>query len=70
MVTDVRVVFCSVLLTGQDVQDGMVVGKVRLVGAVHLVDQFDSQCGKVGQVVGMLASSSQDDILAEMEIVS
>ena len=26
------------LLTGHDVLDGMVVGKVRLVGAVHLVD--------------------------------
>ena len=47
MVTVVRVVFCS----GS-------VGKVRLVGAVLVL----VECGKVGQVVGMLASSSQDDI--------
>ena len=40
--------------------DGKVVGKVRLVGAVYLVDWLDGQCG---QVVGMLESSSQDDIL-------
>ena len=38
------------------------VGKVRLVGAVYLVDWLDGQYGQVGQVVGMLESSSQDDI--------
>ena len=38
------------------------VGKVRLVGAVYLVDRLDGQCGQVGQVVGMLESSSQGDI--------
>ena len=38
------------------------VGKVRLVGAVLvLVDWLDGQCGQVGQVVGMLDSSGQDD---------
>ena len=37
----------------------MVVGKVRLVGAAYLVVWLDGQCG---QVVGMLESSSQDDI--------
>ena len=31
-------------------------------GAVYLVDWLDGQCGQVGQVVGMLESSSQDDI--------
>ena len=36
--------------------------KVRLVGAVYLDDWLDGQCGQVGQVVGMLESSSQDDI--------
>ena len=38
------------------------VGKVRLVGEVYLVGWLDDQCGHVGQVVGMLESSSQDDI--------
>ena len=38
------------------------VGKVRLVGAAYLVVWLDGQCGQVGQVVGILASSSQDDI--------
>ena len=33
--------------------------KVRLVGAVYLDDWLDGQCG---QVVGMLESSSQDDV--------
>ena len=50
------------LVTGQDVWGGKVVGKVRLVGAVHLVDWLDGKCGQVGQVVGMLASSSQNDL--------
>ena len=50
------------LVTGQYILDGKVVGKVRLVGAVYLVDWLDGQCGQVGQVVGMLESSSQDDI--------
>ena len=50
------------LLAGKDVLGGMVVRKVRLVGTVHLVDSLDGQCCKVGQVVGMLASSSEDDI--------
>ena len=45
------------LVTGQYILDGKVVGKVRLVGAVYLVDWLD-----VGPVVGMLESSSQDDI--------
>ena len=39
------------------------VGKVRLVGAVYLVVWLDGQCGQVGQVVGMLESSIQDDII-------
>ena len=42
----------------------MVVGKVRLVGAVYLVDWLD-----VGPVVEMLETSSQDDILDRLEIV-
>ena len=46
------------LVTGQYILDGKVVGKVRLVGAVYLVDWLDGQCGQVGQVVGMLESSS------------
>ena len=50
------------MVTGQYILDGKVVGKVRLVGAVYLVDWLDGQCGQVGQVVGMLESSSQDDI--------
>ena len=50
------------LVTGQYILDGKVVGKVRLVGAVYLVDWLDGQCGQVGQVVGMLDSSGQDDI--------
>ena len=50
------------LVTGQYILDGKVVGKVRLVGAVYLVVWLDGQCGQVGQVVGVLESSSQDDI--------
>ena len=50
------------LVTGQYILDGEVVGKVRLLGAVYLVDWLDGQCGQVGQVVGMLESSGQDDI--------
>ena len=50
------------LVNVQYILDGKVVGKVRLVGAVYLVDWLDGQCGQVGQVVGMLDSSSQDDI--------
>ena len=46
-------------VTGQYILDGKVVEKVRLVGAVYLADWLDGQCG---QVVGMLESSSQDDI--------
>ena len=46
------------LVTGQYILDGKVVRKVRLVGAVYLVDWLDGQCGQVGQVVGMLESSS------------
>ena len=42
---------------GQYILDGKVVRKLRLVGAVYLVDWLD-----VGPVVGMLESSSQDDI--------
>ena len=49
------------LFTGQYFLDGMVVGKVRLVWAVYLVDWLDGQCGQVGQVVGKL-ESSQDDL--------
>ena len=37
-------------------------GKLGWLGAVYLVDWLDGQCGQVGQVVGMLESSSQDDI--------
>ena len=59
MVTVVRVVFYSGSADGQYVLDGKVVEKVRLVGAVYLVDWLEGQCG---QVVGILASSSQDDI--------
>ena len=60
MVTVVRFVLLRVgsLLTGQYV----LVRKVRLVGVVYLVDWLDVQCGQVGQVVGMLESSSQDDM--------
>ena len=60
MVTVVRFVLLRVgsLLTGQYV----LVRKVRLVGAVYLVDWLDVQCGQVGQVVAMLESSSQDDM--------
>ena len=50
------------LVTGQFVLGGKVVGKVRLVGAAYLVVWLDGQCGQVGQVVGMLELSSQDDI--------
>ena len=45
------------LVTGQYILDGKVASKVRLVGAVYLVDWLD-----VGPVVGMLETSSQDDI--------
>ena len=65
IVTVVRVVFYSGSAGWPLVSiflDGKVVGKVRLVGAVYLVDWLDGQCGQVGQVVGMLESSSQDDI--------
>ena len=55
------------LVTGQYILDGKVVGKVRLVGAVYLVDWLDGQCGQVGQVVGMLESSGQDDISNRIE---
>ena len=50
------------LVTGQYILGGKVFGKVRLVGAVYLADRLDGQCGQVGQVVGMVESSSQDDI--------
>ena len=43
------------------------VRKVRLVGAVYLVVWLDGQCGQVGQVVGMLESSGQDDISNTIE---
>ena len=52
----------SRLVTDQYYLGGKVVEKVRLVGAVYLVDWLDGQYGQVGQVVGMLESSSQDDI--------
>ena len=45
------------LVTDQYYLGGKVVEKVRLVGAVYLVDWLD-----VGPVVGMLETSSQDDI--------
>ena len=45
------------MVTGQYILDGKVVRKLRLVGAVYLVDWLD-----VGPAVGMLESSSQDDI--------
>ena len=45
------------LVTGQYILDGKVVRKVRLVGAVYLVDWLD-----VGPVIGILELSSQDDI--------
>ena len=44
------------LVTGQYILDGKVVRKLRLVGAVYLVDLLD-----VGPVVGILELSSQDD---------
>ena len=66
IVTVVRVVFYSGKagwsLLSQYVLGGKVVEKVRLVGAVYLIDWLEGQCGQVGQVVGILASSSQDDI--------
>ena len=46
------------MATGQYILDGKVVGKVRLIGAVYLLDWLDGQCGQVGQVVGMMESSS------------
>ena len=45
------------LVTGQYILDGKVARKVRLVGAVYLVDWLD-----VGPVVEMLETRSQDDI--------
>ena len=45
------------LVTDQYYLGGKVVEKVRLVGAVYLVDWLD-----VGPVVEMLETSSQDDI--------
>ena len=50
------------MVTGKYILDDKVVGKVRLVGAAYLVVWLDGQCGQVGQVIGMLESSSQDDI--------
>ena len=50
------------LVTDQYYLGDKVVEKVRLVGAVYLDDWLDGQCGQVGQVVGMLEQSSQDDI--------
>ena len=66
IVTVVRVVFYSgspgwSLVTGQYILDGKVVGKVRLVGAVYLVDWLDGRCGQIGRVVRMLESSIQDE---------
>ena len=49
------------MVTGQYILGGKVFGKVRLVGAVYLVVWLDGQCGQVGQLVGMLESSSQND---------
>ena len=49
------------MVTRQYVLGGKVVGKVRLVGAVSLDDWLDGRCGQVGQVVGMLESSIQDE---------
>ena len=37
------------------------VGKVRLVGAVYLVDWLDGRCGQIGQVVRMLEEGIQDE---------
>ena len=48
------------LVTDQYYLGGKVVEKVRLVGAVYLVDWLDGQYGQVGQVVGMLESCCQD----------
>ena len=48
------------LVTDQYYLGGKVVEKVRLVGAVFLVDWLDDQYGQVGQVVGMLESCCQD----------
>ena len=48
------------LVTDQYYLGGEVVEKVRLVGAVYLVDWLDGQYGQVGQVVGMLESCCQD----------
>ena len=45
------------LVTGQYILDGKVARKVRLVGAVYLVNWLD-----VGPVVGMLETIGQDDI--------
>ena len=49
------------LVTDQYYLGGKVVEKVRLVGAVYLVDWLDGQYGQAGQDVGMLESSNQDE---------
>ena len=49
-------IFFQSVATGQYILDG------KRVGIVRLVDWLDGQCGQVGQVIGMLESSSQDDI--------
>ena len=46
IVTVVRVVFYSGSAVRQYILDGKVVGKVRLVGAVYVVDWLDGQCGQ------------------------
>ena len=46
------------LVTGQYILDGKVVGKVRLVGTVYLVDWLDGQCGQVGQLVEVSSGRS------------
>ena len=48
------------LVTDQYYLGGKVVEKVRLVGAVYLVDWLDGQYGQVGQVFGILESCCQD----------
>ena len=59
------------LVTGQYILDGNLVEKVRLIGAVYLVDSLDGQCWLVkwlgcwNQVVRMIYQ-----ILDRMEIVS
>ena len=56
------------LVTDQYYLGGKVVKKIRLVGAVYLVDWLDGQYGQVGQVVGMLESCCQDGTSNKMEI--